>query len=461
MVDTCVNELIKQLGKERVLTDSALQFRYEHIWRMDQPLIAKALVTPRSTEEVALTMKICHSFDQPVSIFGGLTNLTGATEVSEQEVVVSLEKLNKITEIDVQARTMTVESGVILESIQEAAKDKDLLFPLNFGAKGSAQIGGIIATNAGGLRVLRFGMTRHLVLGIEVVLADGTIMTSLKKIIKDNAGYDLKQLFIGSEGTLGIVTRAVLRLHELPKSRVSAFIGVNGYDHVTSLLKYMDKGFSGLLSGFELIWQGCYDAMTAPNTSVNAPLSKDYEYYVLIEGLGNDQEKDQAQLESLLEQALESEMILDAAIAYTESDMNWFWTIREDVHSFISKYEHQQHFDISMPIASIGTVVHNITTELRALDGVLDSFNFGHVADSNIHILVGKSSDNKDLTEAINQIVYSPLLALGGSVSAEHGIGHHKKSYLSMCRTHEEIELMKTLKTALDPKNILNRGRVL
>ena len=221
-MDTCVNELIQHLGVDQVLVGTSLSERYEHIWRMDQSLKAKALVLPRSTEEVSSIMKICHQYDQQVSIFGGLTNLTGATEVSTQEVVISLEKLNKIIDIDEQARTMTVETGVILESIQNAASDKDLLFPLNFGAKGSAQIGGIISTNAGGLRVLRFGMTRHLVLGLEVVLADGTILSSLKKIIKDNAGYDLKQLFIGSEGTLGIVTKAVLRLHELPKSRVSA-----------------------------------------------------------------------------------------------------------------------------------------------------------------------------------------------------------------------------------------------
>ncbi len=461
MIDTCVNELIGQIGRDRVLTGSSLDEKYEHIWRMDQPLTAKAMVIPRSTEEVSAAMKICHQYNQPVSLFGGLTNLTGATEVSKEEVVISLEKLNKIIDVDEQARTMTVESGVILERIQQTAKDKELLFPLNFGAKGSAQIGGVISTNAGGLRVLRFGMTRHLVLGLEVVLADGTILTSLKKIIKDNAGYDLKQLFIGSEGTLGIVTKAVLRLHELPKSRVSAFIGVNGYDKVTELLKYMDKGFAGLLSGFELIWQGCYRAMTAPNTTANQPLPPDYEYYVLVEGLGSDQEKDQAKLESLLEHALESEMIEDAVMAYTESDMTWFWTIREDVHAFVSKYEHQQHFDISMPIASIGEVIDQVTQQLESLDGVLASFNFGHVADSNIHILVGKASDDDHLTEEINQIVYGPLLELGGSVSAEHGIGHHKKSYLSMCRTQEEIALMNTLKKALDPKQILNRGRVL
>ncbi len=460
MSDTCVNDLIQQLGADRVLTGSSLDDRYEHIWRMDKPLKALAMVIPRTTEEVSLIMSICHNHDQPVSIFGGLTNLTGATEVSSDEIVISLEKLNKVIGIDEQARTMTVEAGAILENIQAAAKEKDFLFPLNFGAKGSAQIGGIIATNAGGLRVLRFGMTRQLVLGLEVVLADGTVLSSLKKIIKDNAGYDLKQLFIGSEGTLGIVTKAVLRLHELPRSRVSAFIGVNGYDKVTDLLKHMDRGFAGLLSGFELIWQGCYKAMTSPNTSARPPLPDNFEYYVLVEGLGSNQEKDQALLASLLEQALETELIEDAVMAHTQSDMEWFWKIREDVHAFTHKYEHQQHFDISMPISSIGEVIGQINDELLSLDEVNASFCFGHVADSNIHIMVGKLSGDSQLTKDINQIVYSPLLAIGGSVSAEHGIGIHKKSYLSMCRTPEEIQLMKTLKMALDPQGILNRGRV-
>lgn len=461
MSDTVVNILKQKLGEEKVLSDAQLHSKYEHIWRMDEPLRAKAMVLPRSTEDVVLTMQLCHEHNQPISVFGGLTNLTGATEVDEREVVISLEKLNKIVEIDEQARTMTVESGVILQAIQEASRDKDLLFPLNFGAKGSAQIGGIISTNAGGLRVLRYGMTRHLVLGIEVVLADGTRITSLKKIIKDNAGYDLKQLFIGSEGTLGIITKAVLRLHELPKSRVSAFIGVNGYHNVTSLLKFMDKGFAGLLSGFELIWQGCYRAMTSPNTSAPQPLPPDYEFYILVEGLGSEQQKDHSLLESLLEKALEDGLIEDAALAHTASDLDWFWTIREDVHAFISKYKHQQHFDVSMPIALIGDMMSDITRKLDEEPGVTASYCFGHVADSNIHILVGKESSSSDLTERVNQIVYSPLEAVGGSVSAEHGIGIHKKPYLKMCRTPEEIQLMKTMKMALDPKGLLNRDRVL
>lgn len=456
-----IDQLIEALGTDKVLTGKELETRYYHIWKMDIPLKVKAMLLPRSTEDVSAALKICHEHKQPVSIFGGLTNLTGATEVDEEEVVISLEKLNKIIELDEQSRTMTVEAGVILETIQAAVREKGLLFPLNFGAKGSAQVGGIISTNAGGLRVLRYGMTRNLILGIEAVTADGTVISGLKKIIKDNTGYDLKQLFIGSEGSLGVVTKAVLRLTEAPKSRSSAFVGVNGYDNVIRLLKYMDGGLAGALSGFELIWSSCYKAMTSPPALMKPPLPYDYEYYVLIESLGSDQEKDRALLESLLEQALEQELIIDAVIAYTEADLTWFWTIREDVHAFISMYEHQQHFDISLPIPLIGAVIDETMKQLDELPGVIRSFAFGHVADGNIHILVGKQSIDADLTRAINDIVYGPLKAIGGSVSAEHGIGIHKKPYLKVSRSPAEIEMMKTIKRALDPHNILNRGRIL
>ena len=190
---------------------------------------------------------------------------------------------------------------MILQNVQNAARENDLLFPLNFGAKGSAQIGGIISTNAGGLRVFRFGMTRNLILGLEVVLVNGTIVSSMKKIIKDNSAYDVKQLFIGSEGTLGVITKAVLKLIEAPKSRTSAFVGLNDYDHVIGFLKYMDRGMAGTLSAYELLLKPTFIAMTSPPASVKAPMCYDYKYYVLLEGLGNHQENDQIQLQELLE----------------------------------------------------------------------------------------------------------------------------------------------------------------
>jgi len=372
-----------------------------------------------------------------------------------------MEKMNQIEEVDTQSRTVTVQAGAILETIQMAIAAEDMFLPLNFGAKGSAQIGGIIATNAGGLQVFRYGMTRNLILGLEVVMADGTIISGLKKIIKDNSAFDLKQLFIGSEGTLGIVTKAVLKIIEAPKSRTSAFVGINDYDKVIHFLKFMDKELAGNLSSYELIWENSYKVMTGPQNDIKPPIPYGYKYYVLIEGLGIDQNQDQARLQFLLEQAFEKEIILDAAIADGGSDLEWFWTIREDVHQLKSDCSIDHHFDISIPIPEIGVYVDETVKKLNLIDGVHKVFAFGHVADGNIHFIVDKENVSPALKKDIDLTVYTPLKKLGGSVSAEHGIGLHKKAYLDLCRSPEEIALMKVLKKALDPKNLLNPGKVI
>lgn len=406
-------------------------------------------------------MKICHRNAQPVVVHGGLTNLVGGTETRANELVISLEKMNAIEEFDEGSRTLTVQAGAILEHVQNAAKERDLLFPLNFGAKGSAQLGGIISSNAGGLRVFRFGMTRNLVLGLEVVLADGTIISSLKKIIKDNSAYDLKHLFIGSEGTLGIVTRAVLKLVERPVSRCSAFIGIKDYSLVVKMLKFLDKGSAGKLSGYECIWPDAFRVMATRDGEQNPPIGLNHNYYVLCELLGGDQVQDFELLQGLLEQALEQGIIEDAALAHTDSDLQWFWQIREDVHVLVKKMQFDQHFDISLPTSQIGKYVDAVYDQLQGHAEVDWVFPFGHVADGNVHFIVGKKNDSDSLRLWINDVVYNPLKSLKGSVSAEHGIGNHKKKYLPLSRSSEEIELMKTLKRTLDPKNILNRGKVL
>ncbi len=455
-----LNELRSQLGPKKVLTDQEVRERYSHIWTMDQPLEAKAVILPENTSDVSIALKICHAHQQPVVVHGGLTNLVGGTKTQGHEVVIALEKMNKIEEVDPQSRTMTVQSGVILENIHQAAAEADLLFPLSFGAKGSAQIGGVISANAGGLRVFKYGVTRQLILGIEAVLADGTVINSLKKIIKDNSAYDLKQLFIGSEGTLGIITRAVLKLVEAPKSRTSAYVGLNDYDKVISFLKFMDKGSAGTLSAFELIWPKAFHKMTTA-TETSPPLPYDYQYYVLIETLGQDQEKDQKILLNMLESALENELILDAVPAQSESDLAWFWKIREDVRVISASCIFDQHFDVSLPIPFIGSYAAKTVATLESMEGVNHCYTFGHMADGNIHFVVDKSNDSDELRMAINQVVYPPLQKMGGSVSAEHGIGEHKKAYLKLSRTEAEIDLMRRMKKMMDPLGILNRGKVL
>lgn len=456
-----IQALIELLGEDRVLTGAALDSRYIHIWKMNDGLSAKALVIPNNTEEVSQIMKLAYEHHQKVIVYGGLTNLVGSTETEGDEIVISMEKMNAIEEIDTESRTMTVQAGVILQNVQELADRNDLLFPLNFGAKGSAQMGGIISTNAGGLRVFRFGMTRNLVLGLEVVLADGSVISSLKKIIKDNSAYDLKQIFIGSEGTLGIITRAVLKLVEKPLSRVSAFVGIKDYKKVVSLYKYLDKGLAGKLSAYELMWPETYKACTAEKTGQGPPLTQYHKYYVLVELMGSDQTQDHQALQALIEKALMDGQIEDAVLSHTESDLDWFWKIREDVHAFVSLCKVDQHFDISMPMPEIGDYVDSVSKKLRENKDVEWVFPFGHVADGNVHFVVGKLNDSEELTLWVNDVVYNPLKDLMGSVSAEHGIGLHKKKYLVLCRTPEEIELMKRLKKSLDPRGLLNRSKVL
>lgn len=460
MMTTVIEDLKKVLQESQILVGKDLESRYAHIWTMHTSIKAMAVLLPKSTADVSEICKVCSRHDQNIVVHGGLTNLTGSTQTDEEEIVVSLEKMNQIEEIDESNRTMTVQAGVILENIHTAAAAKNFLFPLSYGAKGSAQIGGAISTNAGGLRVLRYGMTRQLILGLETVLADGTIISSMKKIIKDNSGYDLKQLFIGAEGTLGIVTRAVLKLHEAPASRNSAFVAFDSFDEITQFLRFVDKGLAGTLSAFELIWSETYTSFTSTNTGRKPPLFQDYPYYVLIESLGSDQVSDHAQMQSLLEEALLSDMILDGVMAHSESDQQLFWTIREDVAVLLSYSEFAQHFDVSVPIEHMHDYVENVKVEILKLEEVVKVFPFGHLADGNIHFVVAKTTDDPKITFRINEIVYRPLSEFGGSVSAEHGIGVDKKGFLQYSRSTSELALMATLKKALDPKGLLNQGKI-
>jgi FAD/FMN-containing dehydrogenase len=458
---TLIKDLIKILGPDKILQGEKLSNRYEHIWTMNKSLDALAVALPETTQEVSSILSVCNQHNQPVTMHGGLTGLVGSTVTGKHELVLSFEKMDRILEVDASSRTITVEAGVILESIHEELKNHGLLFPLNFGAKGSAQVGGFISTNAGGLRVFRYGMTRELVLGLEVVLADGTILTSMKKIIKDNSGYDLKQLFIGSEGTLGVVTKAVFKVVEAPRSRNSAWLAVNTFQQVIDLLKFLDAGLAGTLSGFELIWGETFEALTSPPATVKSPLDYGFPFYVLIESLGGDQVKDQQQFENLLSEAMERQLIDDAAIAYTAADLEWFWQIREDVRVLIAQCTYNQQYDVSISIPEIGHYVKETREKLMAIPEVDKVFALGHLADGNIHFSLSKTREDDALKHQVNQVIYASLKDLGGSVSAEHGIGLDKKRYLPISRTDEEIQIMRLLKKSLDPNGILNRGRIL
>ena len=459
--NSIISLFIKVLDKSSVLVGESLKSRFYHIWKTDIQLESLCLLLPRTTDEVSSIVKICNDNNQEIIIHGGLTNLVGSTISNKTQVVISLEKMNRVIEVDESAKTVTCESGVIIEDIINTVKDKNLLLPLNFGARGSAQIGGAVSTNAGGLRVFKYGMTRNLVMGIEAVLPDGTIISSLKKLMKDNSGYDLKQLFIGSEGTLGIVTKVVLRLYRLPKTRYTSLAVSNNYQDVLNLLKIMEDKISSNLTGFELLWNNTYKQMVSEKTLYNKYLPDNYKYYVFIEYMGGDFENDYNLFESIILECIDKEVIDDAVIGKDDKEQFNIWGIREDVAVLADQRKFDQQFDISIPVPLIGEIIDKISKELKDCEGVKTIFPFGHVADGNIHFIIGKDSDDNDLKSKINDIIYNNTQQVNGSISAEHGIGLDKKKYLIKSRSEDEIELMRLLKKSIDPKNILNPGRVI
>ncbi len=303
-------------------------------------------------------------------------------------------------------------------------------------------------------------MTRNLVLGLEVVLPDGTIISSLKKLMKDNSGYDLKQFFIGSEGTLGIVTKVVLRLYQNPKTRYTALAVTNDYQNVLSLLKFMEEKISKNLTAFELLWNDTYKQMVSDKTIYNKYLPDNYKYYVFIEYMGGDFTNDYNTFEKVVIESIDKGIAEDAVVGRDEKEQLNLWGIREDVAVLGEDKKCDQQFDISRPVALLGEVIDKTIEPLENCDGVKTIFPFGHVADGNIHFIIGKDSDDDNLKSKINDIIYTNTEAVEGSISAEHGIGIDKKQYLIKSRSKDEIELMKIIKKSIDPKNILNPGRV-
>ena len=418
-----------------------------------------ALVRPKSTEEVAQILRICHQAGQPIVPHGGLTGLVDATQSNQLELALSLERMNTIEEIDVQSRTMTVQAGVPLQTVQEKADEAGMLFPLDLGARGTATIGGNVSTNAGGNRVIRYGMMRDQVLGLEVVLADGTIISSMNKILKNNTGYDLKQLFIGSEGTLGVVTRLVLRMRPLPVSQEMALLAIDDFTKVTEFLNHIDSALGGTLSAYEVLWQDYYQLVTQPPAEGRAPLPDNYQYYVLLEALGGSITADQERFVTALTEALEQELIADAVIAQNQGERDALWAIRDDVGQ-VAQNAPIFAFDISVSLNHMESYVEELKASLTERWPDHSCMIFGHLGDGNLHIIVGNGDSSIEAKKAIDETVYAGLPARGGSVSAEHGIGLQKREYLSWSRNSDEINLMKMLKQSLDPKDILNPGKI-
>ena len=455
-VDAVVSVLREQLGDKAVLTGSDVHTRSAGIWRSDT-IAAKAIVRPSTTEQVAAAMRICAQHNQAVVAHGGLTGLVESGLTSPDEVVLSLERMNSIEEIDATDRTMLVQSGVVLQRVQEAAEEVGLMFPLDLGGRGSATIGGNIATNAGGNRVLRYGMARDMVLGLEVVLADGQVVTSLNRMIKNNAGYDLKQLFIGTEGSLGIVTRALLRLREKPLEQPTMLVAVPGFAQLTQFLKHMDAALGGTLSAFEVMWNNFYRLVTTAPAKNTAPLPSDSPYYVLVEALGAQPDVVQGALEAALAEALVS----DAVFANSEAQRKGLWSLRDDVEQCF-QFAPVFTFDVSMRLSAMERYVASVNENLLAAfpNNDVRNFTLGHMGDGNLHFVISVGEGGPQVRETVERAVYEPLASIGGSVSGEHGVGLEKKPYLGISRGAEEIELMRTLKRALDPQGLLNPGKI-
>lgn len=432
-------------------------------WSDPGPCRAMGIVRPGSTQELSEVMKACHQRDQVVIPMGGTTGLVNAVHATPDQILVSMERMKNIENVDLEGSTMTVEAGVPLQTVQETAAENNLLFPIDFGARGSAQIGGAIATNAGGNEVLRYGMMREQVLGLEAVLADGTVISSMNHMLKNNAGYDLKHVFIGSEGTLGIITRAVLRLRPALASKSTALVALDDFSKVPQLLKTLGASLGGTLNSFEVLWNNFYKLITDAHPDRALPISNDYPFYTLIEVCGADQEADKARFEATLEQAFESELIVDAAIAQSVKQREEMWAIRDDIETLFHKMSPLIAFDISIPIADLNKYVDIVQAKLEEKwPGQVKYVTFGHLGDSNVHLVlsVGAGTHAKETEKEVMDIVYGEVNQFSGSVSAEHGIGLDKVAYLHHSRSDDEIALMKSIRAALDPSGILSPGRV-
>ncbi len=447
------------LPKKAFLVDEQVSNRTAGGLHTEEAIQAEIIVRPESTEEVSKILSVCNQAGQPVMVHGGLTGLVYGTRTSPDQLILSLERMNTIEDIDPVGRTLTCQSGVTLQNIQEKAESENMIFPLDLGARGSCSIGGNISTNAGGNRVIRYGMTRDSVLGIEAVTSDGTILSSMNRMIKNNAGYDLKQLFIGTEGTLGIVTRCVLRLREAPISQNTALVGIEDFSSIVKFLKHIDAGLGGNMSAFEVMWKEFYEMVTNSLDEKSLPLKKNIPYYVLVESMGSDQVKDEEHFESLLQKALEDSVIVDAVLAKSEKERKALWAFRDDVEKQ-AQYGPTVMFDVSLPINEMEEYVSKVDLNLQKYWKDFHHIVWGHLADGNLHLVVGTGDLESDTIKKIENSVYEPLELIGGSISAEHGIGLEKKPYLHLSRSEEEINYMKALKDTFDPKGILNPGLI-
>ena len=458
-------EIESRLGEAAIIRDADQKAPYEQEMRGLYKGETPAVIRPASTEEMSTAVSACAAHRVPVVPISGNTGLTGGG-IPFGAIMLSTERLDRIREIDAANASMTVEAGCILKHVQDAAAGSGLMFPLSLPSEGSCRIGGNLSTNAGGTAVLRYGNTRDLVLGLEAVLADGRVWHGLKGLRKDNAGYDMKHLFIGSEGTLGIITAATLKLFPKPARRAVAFCGSATPHDVLKLFERARAAAGAELSAFEILPRFAVE-ITVKNVPGNRlPLAQSYPWHAMIELSSPSPSAElEPRLEALLGQAMEDGLVLDAAIASSEAQAAQIWRLRETItEAQIPEGASVKH-DVSVPVSKVAEfMVEAIADCERAMPGVRPCA-FGHIGDGNIHFNL---SQPLDMHRAVfmsnwamfNEIVHDRVVSMGGSISAEHGIGLMKRDELVHYKDPVTIDLMVTLKHALDPLNILNPGKV-
>jgi FAD/FMN-containing dehydrogenase len=456
------------VGASHVLTEQADTAAYLTDWRQRFTGKARAVVKPSSTEEVAALVRLCNEYRVPVVPQGGNTGLVlgSVPDASGAAIVMSLTRMNRIRTVDIINDTMTVEAGCILEQVQNAAAEAGRLFPLSLAAEGSCTIGGNLSTNAGGTAVLRYGNTRELCLGLEVVTAQGDIWSGLSGLRKDNTGYDLRDLYIGAEGTLGIITAAVLKVFPQPRARLTAFAAMRTPDNALRLLTLAQAQCGAALTGFELMSDFCMQLVAKHYPQMRIPFAESHAQYVLLELSDSESEEHaNAMLESVIGEALEQEVIEDAVVASSIAQSKALWNLREHIPLAQADEGKNIKHDISVQISRIGDFIRATDIRLSESFPGCRLVTFGHLGDGNLHYNVSPPENASgdaflDQQDAINRVVHDSVHEFGGSISAEHGLGALKRDEIRRYKSKIEISLMKAVKAALDPLDLMNPGKV-
>jgi len=454
------------VGSKGFSTDSDEIAPYLEEWRGKYRGTTPLLLKPATTAEISACLHICHEAGIPVVTQGGNTGMVGGQIPLHDEVLLSTKRLNRVRCLDRSGMTLVAEAGVTLAQVQRIAEEQGLLFPLSLASEGSCTIGGNIATNAGGTHVLRYGMTRALVLGLEVVMADGTVLDLMRALHKDNTGYDLKQMFIGSEGTLGVITAGVLRLFSRPDVAVTAFAAVSTPADAVRLLSLMQARTGGLLSVFELIQRSALELVTRHIDGARNPLAAPSPWYVLMEATGGADANLMAIFEAALEAAMAEELVTDAAVAASQTQAKALWKLRESISESQKREGATIKHDISVPVAAIPDFLVRTMPAVAALLPDARPVIFGHIGDGNLHFNFNAAYPGEELNflahaEEVQRVVHGIVQEFNGSISAEHGIGALKASQLPDFKSSEELAAMRTLKRAFDPGNILNPGKLI